>query len=460
MHDKYWFLATLLLVMGAEQVSAQNANSFLNLFGRTAPPAQAEWRKVPRDEIGCIERALAPQRTNVQTLIAQGVAPNDPRLSQVRARCRSQIARPSDQPGAAQASRYVVDRLALGGRLQPDSAAYREYQCTPSEQFPGFTWCQKQRQEKRPGAITFANSILHSQDGTAVYLNRSIRPATFERGEFEKEIDRLSAKYGEPARVMRMTSAVGLDAIAVIAQWGQIELEPLNADDLADLASGKDVIQGFRVDYLGDFVRSAKLGLPVYRVAGGAGYLWAASSDQKGRGHLRLVATDASAYAPSVAPPPASPAVAQVVNPDPQQQAAALEAAKLKAEADVVTPRALAEVAGAKADDAKIKAGPNEAAPGALAEVVAEKADSENAQQARAAADGALARAASRQAETSHFWLFIALSGLVIISAGVAFLLWKRGNAKEPPQAQSQQPVAEPHQAGNVEVPIAPSIPL
>jgi hypothetical protein len=85
MHDKYWFLAALLLVMGAEPASAQNANSFPNLFGRTAPPAQAEWRKVPRDEIGCIDRALAPQRTNVQTLIQQGVTPNDPRIGQVRA---------------------------------------------------------------------------------------------------------------------------------------------------------------------------------------------------------------------------------------------------------------------------------------------------------------------------------------------------------------------------------------
>jgi hypothetical protein len=346
----------------------------------------------------------------------------------------------------------VVDRLPLGGRLQPDSAAYREYQCTPSEQFPDFTRCEKQRQDKRPGAITFADSLLHSQDGTTVYLNRSIRPATFERGEIEKEIDRLSAKYGERARVMRMPSVAGLDGTAVIAQWGQIELEPLNADDVADLASGKDVIQELRVDYLGDFAQSAKLGLPVYRIAGGAGYLWTASSDQKGRGHLRLVASDASAYAPPVAPPPAGPAVAQVANPDPREQAAALEAAKIKAEADVVTPRAPAEAAGAKADDAKIKVEPKEAAPGALGEAVAATADSENAPRARAAADGALAQA-------SHFWLFLALSiGLVVILAGVAFLLWKRGRATAQPQAQSKQPVAEPHQVANVEVPIAPSI--
>src|ERR1700736_4759438 len=276
MHYRYCFLATLLLVGGAGAASAQNSNTFNSLFGRTAPAEEA-WRKVPRNEMGCIERGLAQQRSNVQALIQSGVMPGDPRIGQLRTYCHGQAAAQTAQPQpAGQASPYVVDRVALGGRLQPDSAAYREYQCAPSEQFPGFTWCQKQRQEKKPGAIAFSNSLLHSQDGTAVYVNRSIQPATFERGEIDKEIERLSARYGERARVMRMPPAAGGDETAVIAKWGQIELEPVSPDALASLASGKDVTQGLMVDYLGDFTRSAKLGLPVYRIAGGAGYLWTA----------------------------------------------------------------------------------------------------------------------------------------------------------------------------------------
>jgi hypothetical protein len=38
--------------------------------------------------------------------------------------------------------------LVLRSRVKSDSAAYREYKCTPSQQFDGFTWCQKARNEK------------------------------------------------------------------------------------------------------------------------------------------------------------------------------------------------------------------------------------------------------------------------------------------------------------------------
>ena len=145
MHHKCLALAALLLAIGAEAAAAQNAGGLLGLFGGSA---QSEWPKVPRNEIGCIDRGLAPQNTNAQTLAKQGISPNDPRLAQLRASCHKETAKPPGQPVAAQAPVYVVDGLALGSRVKPDGAAYREYQCMPSEQFAGFTWCQKQRQEK------------------------------------------------------------------------------------------------------------------------------------------------------------------------------------------------------------------------------------------------------------------------------------------------------------------------
>jgi hypothetical protein len=46
----------------------------------------------------------------------------------------------------------------------------------------------------------------------------------------------------------------------------------------------------------GNFDRSAKERFPLYRISGGAGFVWAASFDQKGRGTLRLVAVDISAF--------------------------------------------------------------------------------------------------------------------------------------------------------------------
>src|SRR5262249_38481948 len=56
------------------------------------------------------------------------------------------------------------------------------------------------------------------------------------------------------------------------------------------------------IDFIGDFNRSAKEGLPIYRLSGGPGFVWVASFDQKGRGTLRLTAVDASALAPTTAP--------------------------------------------------------------------------------------------------------------------------------------------------------------
>src|SRR5580700_11331708 len=129
-------VATLLLGVGAGSAPAQNASGLRGLFGAPAPgPADLAWRKVPRNEMGCIERGLTQQRTSVQSLIQSGVMPTDPRIGQLRATCHAQAVPPAAQPAAASTSPYVVDRLALGGRLQTDGAAYREYQCAPSEQY-------------------------------------------------------------------------------------------------------------------------------------------------------------------------------------------------------------------------------------------------------------------------------------------------------------------------------------
>ena len=50
--------------------------------------------------------------------------------------------------------------------------------------------------------------------------------------------------------------------------------------------------QDLTVDHLGDVSESLRRGLPVYRLKGGPGYLWSATSDRSGRGHLRFLALD------------------------------------------------------------------------------------------------------------------------------------------------------------------------
>src|SRR6202022_2271984 len=116
----------------------------------------------------------------------------------------------------------------------------------------------------------------------------------FDRSEVQNDINKLSSRFGERAREMRMPQREGLPN-AVIASWGKIQLEPLHADAISILASGQSPHKGLLVDYLGDLRRSAQLGLPIYSLSGGAGYLWSASVDRNGRGHLRFLTVDASA---------------------------------------------------------------------------------------------------------------------------------------------------------------------
>ena len=104
-------------------------------------------------------------------------------------------ARPAQQSGPVQV--YSVAGLPLGSRVQFDSADYREYKCSPSEQFAGYTWCQKTRQEKdRRGSLNVTYSLLHSQDGTVFYVNRFQEPAFFGPNEADAAIRQYSSKIG------------------------------------------------------------------------------------------------------------------------------------------------------------------------------------------------------------------------------------------------------------------------
>src|SRR5262249_47271711 len=84
-----------------------------------------------------------------------------------------------------------------------------------------------------------------------------------------------------------------------------------------DLGGGKNPKKGLLIDYLRNFARSAKEGLPIYRVDGGPGFIWATSFDQKGRGTLRLAAVEVSRFSQ---PPDPAPVVVQTAAPAHQEQ--------------------------------------------------------------------------------------------------------------------------------------------
>ncbi len=283
---------------------------------------------------------------------------------------------------AAVKTKYVVDGLALGSPLKADSAAYREYKCSPSEQFDGLTWCQKSKPDRaRRGPFTATFSLLHAGDGNVIYVNRRQEPSFLDRSEADKDIKEYSRKLGSEARITRMPRRGDRDG--VIALWGETTLEPLDAESIKVLAEGRSPKKGLLVDFIGNFARSAKEGLPIYRIGGGAGFVWAAGFEQAGRGALRFAAVDASAL-PSPSPAP-SPLTAQVpslasaasepVPPLPVEQVDAPETSvaelkqtvgTLKAEA-VTAPRSgLDADAGPLPDRAELEA--------AIAQLKAEKA--------------------------------------------------------------------------------------
>src|SRR5437868_3914552 len=216
----------------------------------------------------------------------------------------------SNKPAAAQAphapSPFVVNGLALGSRVQPDSPGYREYRCEPSEQYPGLTWCKRtQTDHSRRGAFESSHSILHSPAGEVFYVNRSLEPAFWNTNEANDDIARLSRKFGKQPNIIPMPHVPG-SPDGVIATWGEVRLERLDKASIEVLSTGKSPGKGILVDFIGNFRRSAQQGLPIYRLAGGPGYVWVASF-QHGQGTLRFFAVDpASLVGPVRLSPPSN----------------------------------------------------------------------------------------------------------------------------------------------------------
>ena len=296
-----------LLVLGSPSF-ALNLNDLVRgaIQEGVRQAALSEWRKLPAPEIACIDRNLHQQGLSIDAIGSWGIEPSDSRVAQLRASCRTQIVQNFSQSGSAQSSSYVVDGLALGGQVQFGSQAYQRYQCGPSDKFAGFTWCHEEHTTKERGnEITHSHSILHSQNGTAFYVNSYLEPAYFSRNDIQNEINRLSAKIGQQPRIIQMPERQGLPN-AIMAIWGVIRLEPLAPDEVSVVASGGSP-PGLLVSFLGDLQRSAKASVPVYRLSGGAGFLWVATYKPNGQGVLRYLAMDASKIEPEIASNQSSP---------------------------------------------------------------------------------------------------------------------------------------------------------
>ena len=336
---------------------------------------------------------------------------------------------------AVAATEYAVDGLAVGTQLNFGSASYREYKCSPSDQFAGLIWCQKARTDKeRRGSYTAAYSLLHSQDGNISYVSRSQEPAFFNPKEVELNIQRYSRKIGESPRIMKMPHRSGLPD-GLIAVWGKITLEPLDQESIKILAAGRSPKKGFLIDHLRNFARSAKEGLPIYRIDGGPGFIWAASFDNKGRGTLRLAAVEISGFSP----PPAPVVVSTAAPIHHQQQLPSVE--KLQADlaisinkiAELEKAKSDAELAVKEAEQAKLDA---ESAKQEVEQTrIAEKMTSD-ALVAQLRADEAAAGAKTGLWETA---LYGSVGGLLVVltTSTIGFFINRRK------ASVSKQPIGE-----------------
>ena len=107
-----------------------------------------------------------------------------------------------------------------------------------------------------------------------------------DENEAHGEISRLSETLGN-ATLLPMQQTSGAPS-GLIASWGAVSLQPLDPARTADLAADTADKLGVLVDTIGNPQRSAQLGLPIYSLGGGAGYVWSASWSGRGRGALRM----------------------------------------------------------------------------------------------------------------------------------------------------------------------------
>jgi len=199
---------------------------------------------------------------------------------------------------SAQGPIYAVEGIVLGSRMRPRGSSFRDYKCSPSEQFDGLTWCQRTSHDReRRGPFTATYSILRDAGGTILYVNRYQEPAFFAPNEASDDIQSYSRRFGTTPELIEVPHRGG-EPHCQLAIWGTLVLKVLDSASLKIVADGKSPKKGLLIDCVGDFSRSVNDGLPIYRISGGAGFVWVASYDERGRGTLRFAAVDASRLAP------------------------------------------------------------------------------------------------------------------------------------------------------------------
>jgi hypothetical protein len=141
-----WSVAMALL-LGAGSPSAVAGQAPPNIGGvlgailnsTLTEEARREWERRSIADYSCLEA----HNLSVDRLVAEGIVPNDPGIQRVFAQCAREAASAAKvilTPIATTASAshnhdFVVDGLAVGAAVHPDSHIYKTYKCKSSDQF-------------------------------------------------------------------------------------------------------------------------------------------------------------------------------------------------------------------------------------------------------------------------------------------------------------------------------------
>jgi hypothetical protein len=219
------------------------------------------------------------------------------RQEQLKRAERERHREPTPPAFAAPQAPYKVGGLELGQTIDRSSDQFKSYKCTPSEVYQRFTRCAVvQAKTEARGRYNLTSVFLASSEGKVFYTNQTLVPAFWREGEMNEDIQKIIRHFGVPPRILEMPEHDDLPR-GIIATWGNVVLEPLDKASLKILASGANLSTGLLADFQNDYAVSAKNGLPVYRVTGGAGYIWVATVGENARGTLRFFAIDPSALA-------------------------------------------------------------------------------------------------------------------------------------------------------------------
>ena len=312
--------ALIICAYSHAAIAARDRPNILGIFGVVLNNALANqmrdlWLNPTNRDYDC----LTANDMTAEQLAAPGIGPSDPRTQRLSAECVAATKGAIAPAAATQLGDYnpdfAVSGLAPGGSVNPESSAYQAYRCKLSDEFSGYKWCTvKHPMTGKFGPYDSWVTVLHSNDNIVVFVLQDMLPAYFAPGDVEREIQRLSKHFGHAARVL--TGDPRPEAPhSLIAVWGDLTLSPLDQSTMDALRRDETITSGLVIDFFSDSKRSAKEGMPVFQMGGGAGYIYAVKFDDSGKGRLRIVSVNPNLLASASQVSSNEPVIAQSLPP-------------------------------------------------------------------------------------------------------------------------------------------------